>query len=316
MKVTRAQAEENRNRVLDVAGRLFRERGFDGIGIADLMKEAGLTHGGFYGNFESKEDLIVQVCDRVFGEWLHKGSQTHSEGSPFDRFVAPICPRTTVRIAAPGACSQLSLQMPLVTAGRCRSTFGTGIKSVIEMLSRWRRSARPTQNVKKRYRLSRRWSALSFWHAPAMMRLSPGKYWTRRDPTWRRADKTGDPRADLSEIERVVEGLKRRPTARSPPRKRLPDASGRFARSVPFAATGGAVTIMTPEVSLQYHPLRTFDKLRYADTDRQGHINNAVFATFLDTGRLRSPTIRLWFGLRHCSPSDRVPLGNPVARDR
>ena len=54
--------------------------------------------------------------------------------------------------------------------------------------------------------------------------------------------------------------------------------------------------MMTPEVSLQDYPLRTFDKLRYADTDRQGHINNAVFATFLETGRveiLYDPAARL-----------------------
>ncbi len=61
MKVTREQAARNRERILDTAAQLFRERGFDGIGVADLMKEAGLTHGGFYGHFSSKEDLIAQA---------------------------------------------------------------------------------------------------------------------------------------------------------------------------------------------------------------------------------------------------------------
>ena len=65
MKVSREQAAENRNHIIDVAGRLFRERGFDGIGVANLMKAAGLTHGGFYGHFESKEDLAVAACERV-----------------------------------------------------------------------------------------------------------------------------------------------------------------------------------------------------------------------------------------------------------
>ena len=65
MKVTREQAAEHRNHIIDVAGRLFRERGFDGIGVANLMKAAGLTHGGFYGHFESKEDLAVEACERV-----------------------------------------------------------------------------------------------------------------------------------------------------------------------------------------------------------------------------------------------------------
>ena len=137
MKVTRAKAAENRNRVLDVAGRLFRERGFDGIGIADLMKEAGLTHGGFYGNFESKEDLIVQVFDRVFGEWLRrwKGSPTQSEGSPFDRFVGTYLSKDHCRDRGTG-CALAALASDAARhGGAVRSTFGTGIKSVIEMLS-------------------------------------------------------------------------------------------------------------------------------------------------------------------------------------
>lgn len=65
MKVTRAQAEENRERILDNAAQLFRERGFDGIGLNDLMQSAGLTRGGFYGHFESKDDLAAQATQRA-----------------------------------------------------------------------------------------------------------------------------------------------------------------------------------------------------------------------------------------------------------
>ncbi len=68
MKVTKEQAAENRERILDTAARLFRERGFDGIGVADLMQNAGLTHGGFYGQFESKEDLAAQACERALAQ--------------------------------------------------------------------------------------------------------------------------------------------------------------------------------------------------------------------------------------------------------
>lgn len=66
MKVSREQAAENRSRVVDTAARLFRERGFAGIGVADLMKDAGLTHGGFYGQFGSKEVLLDEACARAF----------------------------------------------------------------------------------------------------------------------------------------------------------------------------------------------------------------------------------------------------------
>ena len=68
MKVSREQAAKNRERILEVAAKLFRERGFDGIGVADLMHQAGFTHGGFYGHFASKEDLMAQACARSFAE--------------------------------------------------------------------------------------------------------------------------------------------------------------------------------------------------------------------------------------------------------
>jgi TetR/AcrR family transcriptional repressor of nem operon len=62
MKVSREEAARNRARVVEAAARSFRERGFDGIGVADVMREAGLTHGGFYGQFASKEDLMAEAC--------------------------------------------------------------------------------------------------------------------------------------------------------------------------------------------------------------------------------------------------------------
>jgi len=65
VRVTHKQSAANREKVLDVAGTLFRERGFDGIGVADIMKRAGLTHGGFYGQFASKDDLAAEATERV-----------------------------------------------------------------------------------------------------------------------------------------------------------------------------------------------------------------------------------------------------------
>jgi TetR/AcrR family transcriptional repressor of nem operon len=72
MKVTRAQAQENRRAVIEVAGRLFREYGFDGVGLNQLMGAVGLTQGGFYKQFESKDDLTVRACERVLTESAKK----------------------------------------------------------------------------------------------------------------------------------------------------------------------------------------------------------------------------------------------------
>lgn len=62
MKVSREQVAENRRKVVDVAARLFRERGFESVTLDDVMNEAGLTRGGFYGHFKSKDDLMAQAC--------------------------------------------------------------------------------------------------------------------------------------------------------------------------------------------------------------------------------------------------------------
>lgn len=70
MKVSREQAALNRERIVEVAARLFREKGYDGIGVADLMKNAGLTHGGFYGHFASKEDLMIEACQHALEKSL------------------------------------------------------------------------------------------------------------------------------------------------------------------------------------------------------------------------------------------------------
>lgn len=78
MRVTHEQAAAHREKILEVAGTLFRERGFDGIGVADIMKRAGLTHGGFYGHFASKDDLAAEMTARVLERegWLARLART------------------------------------------------------------------------------------------------------------------------------------------------------------------------------------------------------------------------------------------------
>lgn len=60
MKVTKKQAQANRAHIVETASSLFRERGYDGIGIVELMAAAGFTQGGFYKHFNSKADLMAE----------------------------------------------------------------------------------------------------------------------------------------------------------------------------------------------------------------------------------------------------------------
>ncbi len=61
MRVSRQKATENRQRIVEAAARLFRGDGFDGVGVDAIMKEADLTHGGFYGHFASKDALMAEA---------------------------------------------------------------------------------------------------------------------------------------------------------------------------------------------------------------------------------------------------------------
>ena len=68
MKVSREQVAENRRTILEAASRLFRERGYEAVTVAEIMKAAGLTHGGFYGYFASKDELIAGALADVLSK--------------------------------------------------------------------------------------------------------------------------------------------------------------------------------------------------------------------------------------------------------
>lgn len=93
MRVTRKQAAAHREEILEVAGTLFRKHGFGGIGVAEIMKHAGLTHGGFYGHFDSKEDLAAEITSRVLGRdgWLQRitGTEHPSLGDVVHSYLSP-----------------------------------------------------------------------------------------------------------------------------------------------------------------------------------------------------------------------------------
>ncbi|TIN31227.1 MAG: TetR/AcrR family transcriptional regulator [Mesorhizobium sp.] len=139
MRVSRSQAAENRETVINVASRLFRERGFDGIGLKDLMKGAGLTQGAFYKQFESKDDLAAQASKRAMESATHRWSVA-TAASPEDPLGAVTAfylsmdhsgeKRDSCPIVALG--SDAARQGPDVKA-----SFEAGIKEHLEILGRF-----------------------------------------------------------------------------------------------------------------------------------------------------------------------------------
>jgi TetR/AcrR family transcriptional repressor of nem operon len=137
MRVSREQAAKNREHVVDTAARLFRERGYDGIGVADLMKEAGLTHGGFYANFASKEQLMAEACARAFDGTIERWEKM------IDRDGDAALQTITEAYLSPGHVKQSGRGCAVAALGPdaarlappVRSAMTAGIKAQIETLA-------------------------------------------------------------------------------------------------------------------------------------------------------------------------------------
>ena len=86
MKVSRERMAENRCLILDAASRLFRAKGFEAVSVAEVMKATGLTHGGFYGHFGSKDDLVVQTIDHALAQDVAEGNDL---GTYLDIYLSP-----------------------------------------------------------------------------------------------------------------------------------------------------------------------------------------------------------------------------------
>ena len=130
MRVTKAQALENREHIVKTASAMFREHGFDGVGVADLMAAAGFTHGGFYKNFGSKADLMAEASANSLTQSLINAealsikdfidvyvSKGHRDGRATGCTMAALC----------GDAARQS--------GDLKSEFANGIESTLQMLS-------------------------------------------------------------------------------------------------------------------------------------------------------------------------------------
>jgi TetR/AcrR family transcriptional repressor of nem operon len=79
---------ETRQRILNAASAVFRRHGVDGVGVDAIMDRAGLTHGGFYGHFASKEALVAEVCAHELGQSAARWAEMAGQPDGFARIVA------------------------------------------------------------------------------------------------------------------------------------------------------------------------------------------------------------------------------------
>jgi TetR/AcrR family transcriptional regulator, transcriptional repressor for nem operon len=133
MRLSKQQADENREHILETAIDLFHAHGFDGVGVAQLMRAAGFTHGGFYNHFPSKQALAVEACTRAFARSqlllarALSGTRVEAWQAYVSEFLADQ-PNGTCTLAALAA--DAGRQAPTVQA-----TFAQGIEAMLDTLS-------------------------------------------------------------------------------------------------------------------------------------------------------------------------------------
>ncbi|NDL61648.1 TetR family transcriptional regulator [Acerihabitans arboris] len=129
MRVTKAQARENRTHIVETASRLFRERGYDGVGVAELMAAAGFTHGGFYKHFGSKADLMAEAAASGLSR-----SAVKTGGLDIAKFVEDYVSREH-RDARGDGCTMAALCGDAARQPEpIKATFAAGIESLLAAL--------------------------------------------------------------------------------------------------------------------------------------------------------------------------------------
>jgi len=136
MRLTKEQADENRGHILETATQLFCRYGFNAVSVAQLMRTAGFTHGGFYNHFVSKQALAAEACSRVFARAQAELSRALRGGTEqaWGLYAAELL--SAERVDTPSSvCSLATLATDASRAGpELQALFAQGINALLETL--------------------------------------------------------------------------------------------------------------------------------------------------------------------------------------
>ncbi len=138
MRYVKGHGLQTRSRIVEEASYGLRQRGADGLSVVDLMKLAGLTHGGFYAHFESREALVVEAfvlaMDRTIAHWLDLAEELPPE-ERFDAFVQGYLSSSHRNDRAHG-CALPALGADIARSSpKARRTFGRKFGEMIDMVA-------------------------------------------------------------------------------------------------------------------------------------------------------------------------------------
>ena len=138
MRYSKEHKQETHDRIVRKASVRLREKGAHGIGVADLMKEAGLTHGGFYAHFDSREALVIEAFNYAMDGATKRWRKTAEQTPPEKRFATIVeSYLTTIHRDDPGhGCAVPSLGPEIAReSAKTRKAFAARLDEMIEMIA-------------------------------------------------------------------------------------------------------------------------------------------------------------------------------------
>src|SRR5215468_1566135 len=138
MRYSKEHKQETHDRIVRKASVRLREKGAHGIGVADLMKEAGLTHGGFYAHFDSREALVIEAFNYAMGRSTEHWRKLAEQTPPDKRFAAIVeSYLTTIHRDDPGrGCAVPTLGPEIARESpKTRKAFAAKLEEMIEMMA-------------------------------------------------------------------------------------------------------------------------------------------------------------------------------------
>src|SRR6267142_2374898 len=134
---SKTEKDRTHKRIVAIASKRFRESGLAGIGIADLMKEAGLTVGGFYKHFKSRDDLVAEAVGSAFGTWKRQLDAAATDGPQLSSAKLVDDYLNEVHRDNPGTGCAFSALAPEIarTGKRIRSLATEQIRNDIDLLA-------------------------------------------------------------------------------------------------------------------------------------------------------------------------------------
>jgi TetR/AcrR family transcriptional regulator, transcriptional repressor for nem operon len=150
MRYPATQTAEKHERILEEAARLFRERGFDRAGVAEIMKAAGLTHGAFYAHFPSKDALEAEAVECAFAQSNDRiHALTANAGDPKQAFLDGYL--DAAHRDHPGSgCVIAALGPEIARDSAARKPFTQRVKRMIDGMAeryRWKRRGASRRNA-------------------------------------------------------------------------------------------------------------------------------------------------------------------------